>query len=99
MIDPWIAMVRKLVPNYEELRDILEMEPKIEFKVTNRILTVSYPADVYDMHSSKVSECIEWCTSELLNWDKCHRLSWNQWKFSNSANADKFLTLLNLKWK
>lgn len=102
MTDPWINMVRQLAPDYDKLWDMLEKKAEIIGHLSGRILKVSNrdPLDAYNVDfDSNLDECVEWCAGELENWSGCRRISWNQWIFDQVTNAEKFLTLLTLKWK
>ncbi len=103
MTDPWVAMVKQLVPNYDELCSMSSIVPDVYAYIKDSTLTVSmqWPDDAEHMlHEdlSKIDACVEWCVSELSNWDDCTRISWNKWNFARRIDAEKFLTLLNLKW-
>ena len=35
---------------------------------------------------------------ELKNWTNVRRMAWDQWNFKYKKDAEKFVTLFNLKW-
>jgi len=111
VVDPWTQMLEKLEPEYFTLKHILEIGPKI--KSTLRKVNFSWrvrleedwentPADDHHLYYvtdySNLDKRCEWASQQLATWKSATRLSHQEWKFSKKVDAEKFITLFNLRW-
>lgn len=104
----WTNTLRQLESDYDKLVDIMEngikiraVIRKINFSWRVRIEEVwnegngerYYTAD----YSNLDSKC-EWSAEQLKTWRFVVRLSHQEWHFLNRRQAERFVTLFNLKW-
>jgi len=105
--DSWEDMVRQLEPDYDTLKDFMHNGPKIvaSMRTFNNKWRVRIEedwgiADQPDTNSSesKLDIRCNWAAEQLANWKFVGRISYQEWIFINRTQAEKFLTLYNLKW-
>lgn len=106
--DPWTGFIAQMVPEYEYLKDMLENGPKIVAKTRKINLLwrvrieedwgISDGSTYYDFDYSNLDSRCEWAAEQLHSWKSVTRLSHQEWKFLRRRDAEKFITLFNLKW-
>lgn len=102
--DVWSNILRQWEPKYDELT--LIHDGKIPIKAFKNFDKNKYIVNVrHDLEQLKLfedditlDEVISWCTSELEKWQGVRRISYDMWKFPKKHDAEKFITLYNLKW-
>lgn len=103
----WEDMLREFEPDYDNLKDIMHNGPKIVARMRTfngkcrvRIEEDWGIADQPDTNSSetKLDKRCNWAAEQLINWRFVSRISYQEWIFFNRKQAEKFLTLYNLKW-
>jgi hypothetical protein len=109
--DPWIGFISQMVPEYEDLKYMAENGPKV--KADLRKVNLSWrvrinedwnntPADQHDLYYTtdygNLDRRCDWAAEQLSTWKYVTRLSHQEWKFKRSIDAEKFITLFNLKW-
>jgi hypothetical protein len=45
------------------------------------------------------TEMVDWAVEQLASWPMCVRMAYDQWFFDRKQDAEKFITLCNLKWQ
>lgn len=108
MHDPWISTLTLLEPNYSKYETILKEGPKIVVKARkiNLLWRVRIDEDwnnsngelYYTADYSNLDLKCKWAEEQLKNWRFVIRLSHQEWKFFNKRQAEKFVTLFNLRW-
>ena len=108
MSDIWSNAIKQICPEIDELTAIMNDEstikPIIEFKRSRCMVSLVelFPGDHVDPYDTtptrKFHERVEWMADELTSWEKCTRLGWNDWRFEQKRDAEKFITLYNLIW-
>jgi hypothetical protein len=109
--DPWIGFIAQMVPEYEDLKYMVENGPRISavLRTVNLHSRVrieedwnSTPADqqhqYYTTDYSNLDSRCEWAAEQLSTWKYVTRLSHQEWKFKKPFDAEKFITLFNLRW-
>jgi hypothetical protein len=107
--DPWTQMLKKLEPEYLELKFIVENGPKV--KAALRKVNLSWRVRLeedwdndeigevyYTADYKNLDERCEWADQQLKNWKFTTRLSHQEWKFLTKRQAEKFITLFHLSW-
>jgi hypothetical protein len=41
---------------------------------------------------------VEWSVKQLEHWPNCRRMAYDMWYFNRKIDAEKFITLCNLRW-
>ena len=110
-VDPWVHTLQQLEPSYFKWKDILEIGPKV--KAALRKVNLSWRVRIEEdwentpdhEHNfyfitdySNLDVRCEWADQQLTTWKTATRLSHQEWKFSKQKDAEKFITLFNLKW-
>jgi len=107
--DPWTSVVSQLVSNYDDLKEVMETGPKIIAKLHKvnlqwrvRIEENWTDTDIGDQYYtadySNLDARCKWSEEQLASWKFAIRLSHQEWKFFTKRQAEKFVTLFNLKW-
>ena len=108
MIDNWTKTLQRLEPKYEELARLMKNGPEVRAVIRQvnfgwrvRIeedWSISDGSEYYTADSSNLDSRCEWAADQLKNWRFLTRLSYQEWKFLRRRDAEKFITLYNLKW-
>lgn len=63
-------------------------------------LCIRYDLENYQTNQDSylLNDIITWATEELDKWPRVRRTAYDMWKFPSKKQADKFITLFNLKW-
>lgn len=109
--DPWAQVLESFEPEYKKLKEKMERTPKI--RIALRKVNLAWririeedwdstkPEDLYMYYTADYgnldSRC-DWSADQLNDWKLVNRLSYQEWKFWRLRDAEKFLTLFNLKW-
>lgn len=106
MNDPWLSVIRDLVPDYDKLKDIMDHGHKI-IPELDRIRTgwrvtlkeqFDKSEDHYVMEYDNLDVRVEWACEQLQTWADAQRTAWDMWVFKNKSDAEKFITLYYLSW-
>jgi hypothetical protein len=97
-----------MVPEYEYLKNMLENGPEITavlrtINLSTRVRieedwSVSDGSSYYTATYSNLDSRCDWAAEQLHSWKSVTRLSHQEWKFLRRKDAEKFITLFNLKW-
>ena len=107
MSDTWADMLRQVEPDYDNLKEIMDNGPKIVavMRTFNNKWRVRIEEEwsrngdqYYTADYDNLDQHCEWATKQLENWESANRISYQEWIFSNRTQAEKFLTLFNLRW-
>lgn len=106
--DPWVEFITQMVPEYNDLKHMTENGPTITavLRTINLRPRVRIEEDwnnsdgstYYTFDYSNLDSRCEWAAEQLHNWKFVTRLSHQEWKFLRRKDAEKFITLFNLKW-
>lgn len=107
ILDQWEKMLQSMEPEYSKLKSALEQGPEFKaIKVKQRSVSIkevwpdgcegSYLLGQDDL---MLDDIIDEVANELFSWKNVTRTAWDQWRFKNSQEADKFITWYNLKWR
>lgn len=110
MNDTWEKFLQAWEPDINALRDMLRIgiEPKIKFQVyelaeNSFCLSIieSWPENCYILQYSEsyYEKAIKFIESELLNWPDVTKINQDTWCFTSRNQAEKFITVFNLKWE
>lgn len=94
----WNHIIRSIEP---EIDNINQHQFRVEaYKILheNSSGVVVYIRPQYAYVDIAVTPMIEWTNLHLANWDTVKRYAYDKWIFSTETDADKFITLFNLKW-
>lgn len=109
--DPWIGVLKQLEPKYQDLKYMSEHAPKI--RVVLRKVNLAWRIRIeedwehvsedeqylyYTADYGNLDSRCDWSAEQLKDWKMVNRLSYQEWKFWKRTDADKFLTIFNLKW-
>jgi len=104
----WTHIIQALTPNYDELRTLLIQGPSIRCEISKkgretRLLLVEqyvHNKEILDVdqHTVRFDDIVFNVQEELKNWTNVRRMAWDQWNFKYKKDAEKFVTLFNLKW-
>jgi hypothetical protein len=106
MSNRWELMLTDLVPDYDDLVEVMQLGPSINFTLTsvNNEWELSFNenwGDINDagihFNSENFYDRINWSVIELEKW-KCRQTWWNTWNFKSRREAEKFITIFKLKW-
>ena len=106
--DPWVEFITQMVPEYDDLKHMTENGPTITavLRTVNLGPRVRIEEDwvnsngefYYTTDYSNLDSRCEWAAEQLSSWKFVTRLSHQEWKFFRRKDAEKFITLFNLKW-
>jgi len=107
--DPWTQMLEQIDPEYLTLKFMVENGPNV--KANLRKVNLSWRVRLeedwdneeigevyYTTDYKNLDERCEWAAQQLQNWKFTTRLSHQEWKFLTKRQAEKFITLFNLRW-
>lgn len=100
----WSQILQQWEPKYEVLQKIGQgMVPIKIFKNYQHDYTLCIRYDLEEdfqanQNTYLLNDIINWATEELVKWPRVRRTAYDMWKFSNKKQADKFITLFNLRW-
>jgi hypothetical protein len=103
MSDNWAEVLKQIEPDYDNLKEIMDNGPKVvaRMRTFNNRWRVRIEEE-WELDSNpgygKLDKRCDWAAEQLANWKFVGRLSYQEWVFLNRAQAEKFLTLYNLKW-
>ena len=106
--DPWIETLRQIDPNYDQYQTMIEEGPNIVARA--RKVNLRWRVRIeenwdhsngeyyYTFNDSKLDSRCKWAEEQLKSWRFVGRLSHQEWYFFNRKQAEKFVTLFNLRW-
>ena len=109
LIDPWTHLLKTLDCDYVKLKELVEHGPAISIRLEKRKVLWwicifedwdSTPAEnqYYTASYDKVGERLDWADTQLKDWKYVLRQSRGNWAFIRQRDAEKFITLFNLRW-
>lgn len=108
MSTTWTHILQAFNPEYDELRQLLIRGPSIkcelskEGRETRLVLVEHYEHNkeilAVEQNTVRFDDIIFHVQEELKNWKHVRRMAWDQWNFKSKKDAEKFVTLFNLKW-
>lgn len=105
--DTWTQVLSRFVPEYLELKFVLENGPDIFADLSQRgrnwCITLQeqpLPNTTTPIWSNpgKLDERVEWALDQLEKWPDVRRMAHDMWYFKRKKDAEKFQTLYNLRW-
>jgi hypothetical protein len=96
-----------LEPNIDVLRDFMDRGPQIKpvLKLVRRTWVMEIKVDwgMFDDSGNpwgtpSLDSRVIWATTQLETWKNVSRQAWHMWHFKHKRDAEKFITLYNLKW-
>ena len=109
--DSWTKLLEAIEPDYHNLKRMNEDGPRISISLDKRRVRwwinihedwERTPSDqhyhYYTASDNKLAERIEWTDQQLKSWKLVSRQSYQHWTFMRRADAEKFITLFNLRW-
>lgn len=91
--------------DYDQLHEYMVIGPQIiallEKRSKSWVITIceNWNEDIYFYPlSDDIDKRIEWTQDQLKNWKFVSRQSYDQWFFKRKIDAERFITLFNLKW-
>ena len=106
-MSPWQHTVHMLEPNIDVLRDFMDRGPQIKpvLKLVRRTWVMEIKVDwgMFDDSGNpwgtpSLDSRVIWATTQLETWKNVSRQAWHMWHFKHKRDAEKFITLYNLKW-
>lgn len=104
----WLSVLEQIEPNYHHYAKMLDEGPKIKatlehknFKWRVKIEEDWGRSDGSTYYSADYNNrdiCVDWTAEQLSKQKFVTRLSFDQWVFFRKRDAEKFITLFNLKW-
>lgn len=107
----WMHLLEQIAPDYYNLKRMAEDGPRISITLDKRRVRWwvnihedwdNTPADLQyqynTVNDSKLSERIKWAEEQLKSWRLVSRQSYHHWAFMRRVDAEKFITLFNLRW-
>jgi hypothetical protein len=109
MSSAWISTLEQLEPNYHRYQKMLEDGPKVRailehknfrwrVKVEEDWGDSSIGHMYYTATYTNRDVCVDWTAEQLSKHRFVNRISFDQWAFLRKRNAEKFITLFNLRW-
>jgi len=105
--NPWQHTLRMLQPDIDVLQEFMNRGPKIKpkLRLANRIWVLEIAEDWGIFHDAgnsydtpNLDQRVIWSAKQLETWKNVSRQAWNMWHFKRRQDAEKFITLYNLKW-
>jgi len=105
--DPWRHTLSMLQPDIDVLKDFMERGPKIKpaLRLANQTWVLEIKEDwgvfnsLENHHDTPSLDArVIWTTRQLESWKNVSRQAWHMWHFKHKRDAEKFITLYNLKW-
>ncbi len=98
--DPWIHVLRQIEPSYDDFKYMLERGSRVkaELRMFRNKWKVCIVEDLFHSWENQLDLRCEWADEQLSKWKFVTRISHQEWIFINRRQAEKFLTLYNLRW-
>lgn len=109
--DAWASFLESIEPDYYSLKRMVEDGPTISITLDKRRVRwwinihedwEHTPSDqhyqYYTASDDKLGERITWAEKQLEHWPLVRRQSYQHWAFMRREDAEKFITLFNLRW-
>jgi hypothetical protein len=98
-------MLTSIVPDYQRLTEILNEGTKLQCIISKKgrytkFKIVEYFVGSLELYSTCIdhNNCIFWTEQQLQTWIGVKRVACDEWYFNKKSDAEKFMTLFNLKW-
>ena len=107
MNETWDHTIRMLEPNIDAVREFMDRGPQIKpmLALVKRtwVLQIKIDWGMFDDYGNpwgtpSLDERVIWAAAQLETWDNVSRQAWDMWHFKHRQDAEKFITLYNLKW-
>lgn len=107
MSEPWGHTLRMLQPDIDALKEFMDRGPQIKpmLRLAKRIWVMQIKIDwgMFDDYGNpwgtpSLDARVIWAAHQLETWENVSRQSWDMWHFKHKRDAEKFITLYNLKW-
>ena len=108
MTDTWTHIVKAFTKDYNSIKEMIEIGPQprciLGTKGRQTIVTVVeiWKEDKLDLvakyNSADFDSYIDWTIEQLETWSDVRRMAYDQWYFKRKKDAEKFITLFNIKW-
>jgi len=107
MTQPWGHTLRMLQPNYDELKEFMDkgpqIKPMLELVKRTWVLRIKIDWGMFDDYGNpwgtpSLDARVIWAAHQLDTWENVSRQAWDMWHFKHKRDAEKFITLYNLKW-
>lgn len=109
--DPWEQMLLSIEPEYDTYKAMMSRGPRyipiLTYIDSKRVWQLKiheqWPKGVDPTYSTSESgleldiRCT-WCETQLKKYSEVSRWSWQHWHFKNQYEAEKFITLYQLRW-
>lgn len=107
VLDHWEQILTSIDPDYFKHKEMLDQGPEFKaLKVKKNSVSIEeiWPegcegAYTLGQDDLMLDDIVDAVTKELLTWPDVNRTAWNQWRFKDGREADKFITWYNLKWR
>lgn len=107
-MDPWHHILNSLGPDYEKCFNAVMKGPQYQCTLVKkgRYTVLSLREcweidnafhDTIDKHK-EYDDYVNWTDEQLSTWKDVRRMAWDQWYFNRRQDAEKFITLFNLRW-
>lgn len=106
MRDPWQQVIRAIEPQYEELKHVMDVGPKVKptlymtaSKKWRITLEEVWPPEVINKGGTgDLDNRVEWTVETLQEWQGVRRSAWDSWDFVAKREAERFLIFYGLTW-
>lgn len=101
--DAWIESIRNLFPDYDQMKADMEypsFSAVLEQQRNEWAVSIDRKnRDIfYLLPDEGIKARVDWAVKTLLSWKFVDRTDYNRWLFLNKNQAEKFITLYNLRW-
>ena len=105
--DPWKHTLSMLEPDIDVLKDFMDRGPQIKTKIKlvhrTWVLEIQIDWGMFNDFGNSwgtldLDKRVIWAAAQLETWDNVSRQAWDMWHFKHKRDAEKFITLYNLKW-
>jgi|GEM_PF-6851684 len=108
--NPWQHTLRMLQPDIDVLQEFMNRGPQIKPKLRSAgriwVLEINVDWGMFEVFHGRndswgtpnLDQRVIWSSKQLETWDNVSRQAWNMWHFKRKKDAEKFITLYNLKW-
>lgn len=105
MTNPWTDIVKVLEPKYEQYAIEMYGNPTIKPRLWKSVrgwsvmLEEQWPEEIINAFKLEIfDDIVIWTSEQLELWPGCKRSAYDTWVFRSKQDAEKFITLFNLKW-
>ena len=109
MNNAWDHTLRMLQPDIDALKEFMDRGPQIKpmLRLARRTWVMQIKIDwgVFEFDdygnpwgTPSLDERVIWAAAQLETWENVSRQARDMWHFKRRQDAEKFITLYNLKW-